>query len=320
MTRPSVKIWKLGLLSAGCVALLCVAPLIGPSLDAETGPFILWQLRVPRVLVGVLVGGTLGISGAVFQALFRNGLATPSTVGTLAGATLGALFALVFGGGVVLGLPWVAVSAFIGALLVSGFVLAIAARQRASMSDVLLAGIAVTLAAGALSSGIQYTADSRALFAAAQWSLGHLPQVGYRALAWLTPFSVVSSLVLLLLARPLQVLVGGEDLARAQGVSVPWVRALALGAGALGVAACVAWCGPIAFVGLVVPHLVRGFGAVTYRSLLPLSWLAGAAMLVACDTVARVVWPGRELPVGVITAAIGAPALVFVVSRRGRAA
>lgn len=316
MTR--VPAWRLGLLSLASLALLVAAPLIGPSLDADTGAFILWQLRVPRVLVGVLVGGTLGISGAVFQALFRNGLATPSTVGTLAGATLGALAALVFGGGVVLGLPWVAVAAFIGALAVSGFVLAIAARQHASMSDVLLAGIAVTLAAGAISAGIQYTADSRALFAAAQWSLGHLPQVGYRALGWLTPFCLLSSLVLLSLARPLQVLVGGEDLARAQGVSVPRVRAAALGAGALGVAACVAWCGPIAFVGLVVPHVVRGLGAVTYRSLLPLSWLCGAAMLVTCDTLARMAWPGRELPVGVITAAIGAPALVFVVSRRRR--
>lgn len=318
MNRSALGGVSLVLHAAACLLLLAVVPLIGPSLDVPSGDFILWQLRVPRLLVGALVGGTLGLSGAVYQALFRNGLATPSTVGTLAGATLGAFFVLVLGGGSALGLPAVAVAAFLGAVGLSALVLAVAARQRASMSDVLLAGIAVTLAASALSTGLQYTADSRALFAAAQWSLGSLPQVGYKAVLWLLPFTLLSSLLMLLLARPLQALVAGEEVAATQGVSIARVRALALGAGALGVAACVAWCGPIAFVGLLVPHLVRGLGAVTYRRLLPLSWLYGATLLVWCDTLARLVWPGGELPVGVVTAALGAPALIFVVARRRR--
>ncbi|MCA9640820.1 MAG: iron ABC transporter permease [Polyangiaceae bacterium] len=302
-----------------CLALLGVVPFIGPSLNVPSGDFILWQLRVPRLLVGAIVGGTLGLSGAVYQALFRNGLATPSTVGTLAGATLGALAVLVLGGGSALGLPAVALAAFVGGLGLSGLVLLVAARQRASMGDVLLAGIAVTLAASALSTGLQYTADSRALFAAAQWSLGSLPQVGYRAVLWLVPFCGCSSLVLLVLARPLQSLVSGEEVAATQGVNVARVRALALGGGALGVAACVAWCGPIAFVGLLVPHLVRGLGVVSYRRLLPLSWIYGATLLVWCDLLARLVWPRGELPVGVVTAALGAPALIVVVARKRRA-
>lgn len=318
MSRGTVGRLPLVLHAVACTMLLLVVPFIGPSLNVASGDFILWQLRVPRLLVGVLVGGTLGLSGAVYQALFRNGLATPSTVGTLAGATLGALLVLVLGGGSVLGLPGVAVAAFVGAIGLSSLVLAIAARQRASMSDVLLAGIAVTLAASALSTGLQYTADSRALFAAAQWSLGSLPQVGYQAVIWLLPFTFVSAVVMLTLARPLQALVAGEEVAETQGVSVARVRVLALGAGALGVAACVAWCGPIAFVGLLVPHLVRGLGVVTYRRLLPLSWLYGGTLLVWCDTLARIVWPRGELPVGVVTAALGAPALIFVVARRRR--
>ncbi|MBX3182336.1 MAG: iron ABC transporter permease [Polyangiaceae bacterium] len=299
-----------------CLAVLGAAPLLGAPLEGAAGEFILLELRVPRVLVGALVGGTLGLTGAVYQALFRNGLATPSTVGTMAGATLGALAALVLGAGALLGLPGVAAAAFLGAALVSALVLSVAARKRATMGDVLLAGIAVTLASSALASGLQFTADSQALFAATQWSLGHLPQVGYDALGWLGPLNLGSALALLLLAPALQGLVGGEELAETQGVPVRRVRQVALGAGSLGVAASVAWCGPIAFVGLVVPHVLRGFGVITYRQLLPLSWLYGAAGLVACDTAARLLLPGRELPVGVLTAAIGAPALVWVVARR----
>jgi iron complex transport system permease protein len=293
--------------------------MVGPELSGESGRFVLLQLRLPRMFAGVLVGGLLGLVGAAFQALFQNDLATPSTVGTSAGATLGALLALVFGlGGSTEFLPVTTLFAFVGALLSSSLVALVALRGSARMSDVLLAGIAVTLASAALAQGVQAVADMRALFAATQWSLGHLPQLGYSGLQLLSPIVFVSGALLLSQRRSLQALSLGEEVAHAQGVAVRRVRALVLVAGALGVAACVAWCGPIAFVGLIVPHIVRRTSGPALRTLLPLSAVVGAGFLVACDTLARIVWSERELPVGVITASVGAPALFWLVLRRGR--
>jgi ABC-type Fe3+-siderophore transport system permease subunit len=301
------------------VAALALATLslwIGPSFSGETRDFVFFQLRLPRLLVGALVGATLSISGAAFQAVFNNALATPSTVGTTAGATLGALLALCLDlGGGMFGVSLLTAAAFGGALLTTLLVSGLAASGRLSKNDVLLAGIAVTLAASALASGVQFASDSRALVAAAQWSLGQLPQVGYRGVFLIGPFTAITLFGLLALGRPLQNLALGEDVAQTQGVNVARLRFLVLLVASLGVAACVAWCGPIAFVGLIVPHLVRLLVGPNLRSLLPLSFIGGAAFLVLCDGIARVTLPGRELPVGVITAALGAPALVFLVSR-----
>jgi len=314
------------LLCVVSLAVLALAPWLGGSLEGDLGWQILWQLRVPRVLMAALVGATLSLVGACYQTIFANPLAAPSTVGTTAGATLGALVPLVLGTILgpqmiqsAFGLPLTALAAFAGALAVSLLVAAVAAQGRARVNDVLLAGIAVSLAAGAISAGLQYTADQAALFAAIQWSLGHLPQVGYRGVLMLLPFVLPVWVVLLLQTRALNALLGGEQRAHSQGVDVPRIRALVLGVGALGVAACVAWCGPIAFVGLLVPHLVRLGLGVNRRVLLPMSLVVGAGFLAACDLGARLALPGRELPVGVITAGLGAPALVWLILRGNRA-
>jgi iron complex transport system permease protein len=307
---------RAGIFILASLALAALSLYIGPSFSGETRDFVFFQLRLPRLLVGALVGATLSISGAAFQAVFNNALATPSTVGTTAGATLGALLALALDvGGGVFGVSLLTAAAFAGALVTTLLVSGLAASGRLSKNDVLLAGIAVTLAASALASGVQFASDARALVAAAQWSLGQLPQVGYRGVFLIGPFTTITLVGLLALGRPLQNLAQGEDLAQAQGVNVTRLRFLVLLVASLGVAACVAWCGPIAFVGLIVPHLVRLLVGPRLRSLLPLSFIGGAAFLVMCDAIARVVLPGRELPVGVITAALGAPALVFLVSR-----
>lgn len=298
------------LLAAGCAVML------GAPLEGTEGSFILWQLRVPRMLAGLLVGATLGLVGAAFQSLFHNPLATPSTVGTTAGAALGALAALVFGLGGGWQLSATTLFAFGGALSASLVVAMTASSGRARMNDVLLAGIAVTLAAGAASQAIHAIADAPSLFAAAMWSLGQLPQVGYDRIAVLLPFTVVSALVVLARARALAVLTLGEDWAATQGVPVRRVRLEVLVAGSLGVAACVALCGPIAFVGLLVPHVVRRLLDPAPRHLLALSWIGGAGFLASCDAIARVLVPGRELPVGVLTAALGAPTLFLLVLRR----
>ena len=304
------------LLAVASLALMTLAVLVGPELGGAEGTFILWQLRVPRVLVGALVGGTLALTGAAFQTLFANPLASESTVGTTAGATLGALTALALD--LPGGFPVVFACACLGAALASLSVTLVASSGRAAMGDVLLAGITVTVATGALSVGLQYVSDSRALVAAARWSLGQLPQVGYDGVLVLAPLVVPAWLVLLGLGRALQTFAFGEELSASRGVNVPRLRSLVLAAGSLGVAACVAWCGPIAFVGLIVPHAVRRVVGASLARVLPLSLVTGAAFLVFCDALARSLSPARELPVGVVTAALGAPALVALLFRARR--
>jgi ABC-type Fe3+-siderophore transport system permease subunit len=303
-------------LAVASVVLTAVAVLVGPPLAGAQGGFILWQLRVPRVLVGALVGGTLGLVGACFQTLFANPLASESTVGTTAGATLGALAALALA--LPGGFPVLFACACLGAGLASLSVTLVAGSGRATMGDVLLAGITVTVATGALSVGLQYLSDSRALVAAARWALGQLPQVGYDGVPVLGPVVIPCWFVLLALGRALQTFAFGEDLAESRGVNVPGLRRVVLGIGSLGVAACVAWCGPIAFVGLIVPHVVRRVVGAELRRVLPLSLLAGAAFLVLCDALARSLAPSRELPVGVVTAALGAPGLILILFRARR--
>ena len=297
--------------------LLVACPWIGSRPPGEAGDFILWQLRVPRTLMAALVGATLSLVGAVYQTVLGNPLAAPSTVGTTAGAALGALVAIVFGlSASVGGLPIVAVAAFVGALAVTFLLTALAANDRARVDDVLLMGVAIALAAGAISAGLQFTSDQIGLAKAVRWTLGHLPQVGYRGVLLIAPFTIVSAGLLLSQTRALEALVGGEDLAHAQGVNVTRVRTLTLGAGALGVSAVVAWCGPIAFVGLLVPHLTRKLFGTSRRVLLPASLILGAVFLALCDTLSRTLVPGREIPVGVFTAALGAPTLIWLVTRR----
>jgi iron complex transport system permease protein len=307
---------RIALTALTCVTILCAAPWMGAPLHAEHGDFVLMELRIPRVLLGAIVGAMLGLTGAVYQAVFDNPLATPSTVGTTAGASLGALAVLILipGGGS--SLPMVSIAAFAGALLVTFSIAAIAASGRARINDVLLAGIAISLAAGAITTGLQFQADIASTFEAVRWSLGHLTQVGYQGVQLLAPIAIFCGGVLLFHTRALESMIGGEERAHAQGVDVRRTRSVCLATGALGVGACVAWCGPIAFVGLIVPHMVRlGLGA-TRRVLFPMSALLGAAFLVLCDGIARMVMPNHDLPVGVVTAMLGAPLLVWLVTRR----
>ena len=304
------------------VALLWLGPLlglVGPHSSPEVEGFVFWQLRAPRVIAGVLVGGSLGLSGAVTQALFRNPLATPSTTGTLAGATLGALLALVCGASAsAFGMSTITACAFAGAVLASVLVLSAAASGRLHTQDVLLIGIAVTLAATSAATVVEDIADTPALVAASRWSLGHLSQIGYGRIALAAPILAACWVVQLTQVRALQALVLGEDVAHARGLNVRFTRLLSLGTCSLAVATAVAWCGPIAFVGLIVPALVRlAFGS-HQRVVLPGSLLTGAALLSLCDAIGRLVSARHEVPVGVVTAALGAPTLVLLIALRNR--
>jgi len=310
MSRKLIPLIILAVLS------LLLTPWLGQT---EASNFIFWQIRVPRVLMGFLVGSTLGLAGAVYQSLFNNPLATPSTVGTTAGATLGALAATLYGAGQwYLGVPAIVFSAFFGSMLVTVIVALIAYSERAQINDVLLAGIALSLVAGALSTGLQFNADMASSFAAIRWSLGHLGQIGYDKLIWLGPICLISWLMMFSLIRSLQAMVSGEEKAWTMAVPVNRIRSLGLLGGALGLSVSVALCGPIAFVGLIVPHLTRMWLGDAKRLLLPGCWFLGGSFLVICDLVARTILQDRELPVGVMTAGLGAPILIYLLIRQRR--
>ena len=300
-----------------CIAVVLMGPMIGPIPSEHAFDFVIYELRIPRTLVAATVGATFGIVGAAFQCLFGNPLATPSTTGTTAGAVLGALVAFVLFPVTVANSNFgIAAFALAGALLIALPVAALASRRRHRMEDVLLAGIALTLAAGALTTGLQFQADMAATQRAVLWSLGSLQEVGYGGLVGLVPLCALCCVGVLTQTRALEALVAGEERAWSQGVAIQKTRAVVLGFGALGVAACVAWCGPIAFVGLIVPHIVRRTLGPIRRVLIPYSGLVGAAFLVGCDVLSKYAAGGRELPVGVMTATIGAPLLILLVLRR----
>lgn len=290
-------------------------PWVGPALEGEVGSFVFWQLRVPRTLLGVLVGAALALCGAAFQVVLENPLASPSTLGTSAGASLGALLVLVGLPGADLG--WVALGAFVGATSVSLGLLLAAARSEWPAESILLAGVGLSLAAGAVTTGVLLQADAAATVASVRWGVGSLATVGMGKPALAALPLALGALLVLGRLRALQALALGVERAQMVGVPTRRVRVEVLAGGSLLVAVTVALAGPIGFVGLMVPHLVRRGGYTAPRELLPASALAGAAFLPACDALGRVLFPGRDLPVGVVTAALGVPALLLLLRRPG---
>jgi iron complex transport system permease protein len=300
----------------GALTLSCALGLfLDLPTEAEGRAFVLTELRLPRTLIGLLVGAVLGSTGAAFQALFRNPLATPSTVGTTAGASLFALFALALPSDFSWLLPTVTLFAFGGALVTTLIVAGVAARGRVRVEEVLLAGVAVSLAAGSISQAMHLVLDSQQVFAAAQWSLGHLPQVGYDRVFLLLGPAALTVFAILWRRQAIALSAFGEDYADSLGIDTRRLRLEVLIFSCIGLGASVALTGPILFVGLIVPHLIMRLLIPAPGELLPLSALGGSALLVASDLLGRELIPGREIPVGVITAGIGAPLLFYLVAR-----
>jgi iron complex transport system permease protein len=304
-------------LAAAALAGLALGPAGIPLLGGELTPLdeaVLWELRAPRVALGALVGGTLAIAGGAYQAVFRNPLADPYLLGAAAGAGLGATAAIVFAGSVPLPL-----AAFAGATAAVGGAYAlgrsVGGRDPATL---ILAGVAVAAFFTAVQTLLLQsdTADVRAVYT---WLLGRLSTAGWSDVVLAAPYAGVAAAVLLAHRRVLDVLRVGDEEALALGVPVGRVRLLVVGAATLGTAAAVAVSGLIAFVGIVVPHAVRLLAGSSYRAVLPVSVLFGAAFLVLADLVARTVLAPAELPIGVVTACIGAPFFVLVL-RTTRAA
>lgn len=276
--------------------------------DRETA--ILFQLRLPRVVLGFMVGAVLSLSGGAYQGVFRNPLADPYLLGVAAGAGLGATLAIVTAGS---GSVLVGAAAFLGAVaaVVAAYGLGAAAGGRRSGATLILAGVAVAAFLTAAQTFIQqrHTDTIREVYS---WILGRLGTVGWREVAMLAPYAAISIVTVLLHRRLLDALAVGAEEARTLGVRPERVRMIVVLAATLGTAGAVAVSGLIGFVGIIVPHVIRLLVGGSYRVILPLSVLGGGAFLVIADLLARTVLSPAEVPIGVITAFVGAPFFLLV--------
>ena len=307
--------------------LLAALRLTGLPIDGENlqqAELILGQIRLPRSLLGLCVGIVLALSGVAMQGLFRNPLADPGLVGVAGGAALGAAIAIV-GGSLVGGLPaaiapyLLSLCAFSGGLIVTAVVYRFGRRDgQTNVATMLLAGVALTAMSGAGVGLFTYLADDATLRSLTFWNLGSLNGASYPRLWPLLLITLGIAIWLPRRASALNALLLGESEARHLGFNVERIKLELVLCTALGVGAAVAAAGLIGFIGLVVPHLMRLLVGPDHRVLLPASLLAGASLLLLADLVARLVLAPAELPIGIVTALIGAPFFLYLLVR-GRA-
>jgi iron complex transport system permease protein len=280
---------------------------------------ILWELRLPRVILAALVGGTLAAAGAAYQGVFRNPLADPYLLGAAAGAGLGATIVVAYAPASSLTGDLLPIGAFVGAALavVAAYVLGRSAGIAAGPGALVLAGVTIASFLTALQTFVQqqHVDTVQEVYS---WLLGRLATSGWRDVGIVLPYAVVAWVVIIAHRRLLDVLSVGDEEAAALGVNVARVRLLVVTAATIATAAAVAVSGLIGFVGIIVPHTIRLLVGGSYRLLLPLSVIVGAGFLVFADVIARTVMSPAELPIGVVTAFFGAPffAVVLRTSRR----
>lgn len=288
-----------------------------PGCDADVD--IIMNQRLPRIVMAALAGGALAVAGAVFQALLRNPLATPHTLGVTAGGAVGAVAAVCFAvQGFAIG-PVTSMQFFAlaGSLLAMGIIAMLARRrERFSTLKLLLAGVTLALICSALIMLIRYLADPNKLVILDRWLMGGLDVRGYRSLASVLPLFLPALVLLFSLANELNQLAFGEELAAGRGINVAGVQAAAFFGSSVLTASVVSVAGPIGFVGLIVPHVVRLMLGADHRLLLFASFFAGGAFLALADTVARTAFAPSELPVGVLTAMLGGPFFLLILVRK----
>ena len=276
---------------------------------------VLFQIRLPRIVLGAIVGGLLALAGAGYQGVFRNPLVDSGLLGASAGAGLGATLAIVYLGGA--GQHAVPAAAFIGSLAgvavayLTGAAAAARGRAGGGTATLLLAGIAVGSFLVAIQTYVlqRSVQDIQTVYS---WLLGSLSGATWQQVTSVLPYAAVSTVIILLHGRHLDVLAVGDDEARALGMRPALIRLVVVAACALAAASAVAVSGLIGFVGIVVPHVARRLAGPGYRGVLPLSLLIGAGFLVLADTLARTVLSPAELPIGVITALVGSPAFIWI--------
>ncbi len=274
---------------------------------------ILQVVRFPRVALGVIVGSALALSGAAYQGVFRNPLADPYLLGVAAGAGLGATLAIVAGGGGDGALPLLPAAAFVGA--VAGVLLSYGLGRTVggarTVTSLILAGVAIAAFLTAIQTYVQQR-NAETLREVYDWILGRLATTGWGDVLLVLPYVVVSAIGIFAHRRALDVMAVGDEEAAALGLHVGRTRLIVVAAATLGTAAAVAVAGLIGFVGIIVPHAVRLVAGTSYRRLLPLSAFFGGAFLVLADIVARSLLAPAEIPIGVVTAFLGAPFFVLV--------
>lgn len=300
---------------------------------------IIEKIRLPRALLAVLVGGVLGISGAVSQGLFRNPLADPSLIGVSAGASIGAIAMIFLGINIsanlntttsikslllanssTLGISMVSIGAFVTALLTVLIVYRLSTFRNGntSVATMLLAGIAITALAGGITGLIEYASDNTALRNISLWRMGGLDGANYSQVIIMTVVCFIISLGFFYQSTNLNALLLGESEARHLGIAVQKTKILLIVLVAFGVGTAVSVSGGIGFIGLIVPHIMRMIIGPNHKHLLPASLLAGAMLLLTADTFARTIMAPTEIPVGVVTALIGAPFFISLLRSRHR--
>lgn len=290
-----------------------------PGLSPATA-VILFELRVPRVLLGAVVGAALAVSGTLFQALFRNPMADPAIIGVSSGAALGAIAVILGTGGALAGGLSVAGAAFVGAAAVAFLVYRLARIGPAvQVATLLLAGIAVAAVISAVISLVMAFSGEqiRSIYF---WLLGGLQARGWQALTVATPLVAVGVAVAVATVRDLNLVALGEERAAQLGVEVERFKRLTLSTGALLAAAAVSVAGVIGFVGLMTPHILRLVLGADHRRLLPATILGGATLMVLADLAARTVLAPEEIPVGAVTALLGGPFFLYLLRRERTAA
>ncbi len=320
----------MGCLLLGTIAVAAVSPFAGrdwlplsalwqDAAESMDGP-ILWCMRLPRACLAFLAGAGLATSGMAFQAMFRNPLATPFTLGTASGASLGAAVCIHAGWNVlVAGVPSVCLFAFAGALATMLIVYGLSRlRSGFSTATMLLAGVALSFFCSSLILFLQYSSDLSRSYRMIRWVMGGLEGVVSFRGEVLIVLPVVASgcLVLFYLTHELNLISTGEELAAARGVELGRTKTILFFTASLMVGVVVAFCGPIGFVGLMAPHICRLLIGSDHRWLLPATVLFGGAFLVVCDTLARSLLPVGDLPVGILTAMLGGPFFLWLLLRR----
>ena len=287
--------------------------LFSPKAD-KVDTIIFWQIRVPRVVLALLAGAGLSLGGVVFQALFRNPLATPFTLGVASGASLGVTIAMVTGIHFTLvGLSATSLASLLGAILSIALVYGVArASGKTSPSTMLLGGVAISFFFSSLILLLQYLSDAGSSFRILHWLMGDLSRASMDSVLQLAPFVISGIVIVSIFYKELNLLSITDDIAASRGVDVHRTQKLLFFAVSLMVAGIITVCGPIGFVGIMAPHICRILIGANHRFLIPASILFGASFLTLCDTLARNITSTAEVPVGIVTAILGGPFFLWL--------
>jgi iron complex transport system permease protein len=296
-----------------------VSILFHPSEEFQTQHLILFEIRLPRIILAIIIGTSLALSGAAFQGFFRNSLADPFVIGASSGAALGAALAIVFGFSFISAAVSPSIASFVGALLAVflAFIISRAGGNPPPAAALLLAGTALSSFFSSLLSLILVLHDQD-LHRVYYWLLGSLSGTTWQIIFTILPVSIISWCIIFLCIRPLDLFLQGEDVAESLGLDIKKTRIIIAAGATLAAASSVAAVGIIGFIGLLAPHSVRMMTGPKHSKLLPASALMGANLVLWADIIARTIIPPMEIPIGIITSLAGVPFFLYLMIRRGK--